>query len=192
MRSRDSVSQGLESITPTPVNSKVGSRNILVAGIPGSGKTTYCQWLEQEKGFLHLDIDELLQDRGTEQKLALIDCLRHTAEKFLRAISKVEQPIAIDWGFPPWLLSLAELFKGSEFSIWWFDGDRDAAKAAFIQRGSPDRSLQVFDVQIKSIEEDWPRMQKVIEDNIICSVSVGPTHAAPEDIYGRMFSRRSR
>jgi hypothetical protein len=174
------------------VNSKVGSRNILVAGIPGSGKTTYCQWLEQEKGFLHLDIDELLQDRSTEQKLALIDCLRHTAEKFLRAISKLEQPVAIDWGFPPWLLSLVELFKVSGFSIWWLDGDRDAAKAAFIQQGTPGRSLEAFAVQMKSIEQDWPRIQEVFEDNIIYSVSAGRTHAAPEYIYGRMFSRRSR
>ena len=30
-------------------------QHVLVGGIPGSGKTSYCRWLEQEKGFLHLD-----------------------------------------------------------------------------------------------------------------------------------------
>src|SRR6266481_3695643 len=126
---------------------KTASRNILVAGIPGSGKSTYCQWLEQEKGFLHLDFDELLQGRGTEPKLELIRCLSHTAETFVGVISKLDQPIAIDWGFPPGYLSLVNLFRLNGFAIWWLDGDRDAAKASFIQRGTPDRSLEAFAAQ---------------------------------------------
>jgi len=47
------------------MNKTSALQNILVAGIPGSGKTTYCQWLEQQKGFLHLDIDELSKENGT-------------------------------------------------------------------------------------------------------------------------------
>ena len=168
---------------------KTVPRNILVAGIPGSGKTTYCQWLEREKGFLHLDFDELSQENGTELKLALFDCLRHTAERFLHAISTLEQPIAIDWGFPPGYLTLVKLFRLNGFAIWWFDGDRDAAKASFIQRGTPDRSLEAFAAQLKSIEQDWPQIQEAFEDNIIYSVSAGPTHATAEYIYKRMFSR---
>jgi shikimate kinase len=39
------------------------NRTLLVCGIPGSGKTTYCRWLAQQKGFDHLDFDELLSGR---------------------------------------------------------------------------------------------------------------------------------
>lgn len=163
------------------------SRNILVAGIPGSGKTTFCQWLEREKGFVHLDFDELLQARGTEQKLALIRCLGHTAEEFLSAISRQEQPIAIDWGFPLEGLSLVRLFKQSGFAIWWFDGDRNAARESFVQRGTV--PLERFTVQMQSIEEEWSRIEDVTGDNIINVVTAGPTHPAPEYIYRRMFPR---
>jgi hypothetical protein len=82
------------------MNERIVAQNVLVAGIPGSGKTEYCRWLEREKGFLHLDFDELLTGHGTEEKLALIEQLRRTAEEFVFAISKQGKPIVIDWGFP--------------------------------------------------------------------------------------------
>lgn len=162
-------------------------QNILVAGIPGSGKTTYCQWLDEERGFLHLDFDELSKGNGTDLKRALFGCLRHTAEKFLRAISELEQPIAIDWGFPPGMITLVRLFKLNGFTIWWFDGDRDAAKESFVQRGTV--SLEAFIVQMQSIEENWNQIEDEIEDNIITTVSAGPAYTTPEHIYMRMFSR---
>ena len=162
-------------------------RNILVAGIPGSGKTTYCQWLEQEKGFLHLDFDELLNGRGTRPKLSLIQHLGHTAEEFVCAISGKKQPIVIDWGFPVGGLTLVRLFKESGFAIWWFDGDRNAAKESFVQRGTV--SLDAFTAQMQSIENGWLPIKDVIGDNIINTVTAGPTHVTAESIYERMFSR---
>jgi tetratricopeptide (TPR) repeat protein len=93
------------------VTNKTIAQNILVCGIPGSGKTTYCAWLEQKKGFLHLDFDELEKGNGTDKKLALLDCLRHSAERFLTVIARIEQPIVIDWGFPPHLDEAAADFK---------------------------------------------------------------------------------
>ncbi len=102
---------------------KIARQNILIAGIPGSGKTTYCRWLERERGFLHVDFDELQNRRGTAPKLLLYDHLRLTAEDFLRAISKKKRPIVIDWGFPPAMISLVSFLKLNGFAIWWFDGE---------------------------------------------------------------------
>jgi predicted ABC-type ATPase len=110
------------------MNERIVAQNVLVAGIPGSGKTEYCRWLEREKGFLHLDFDELLTGHGTEEKLALIEQLRRTAEEFVFAISKQGKPIVIDWGFPLGSLSLVRFFKQNGFAMWWFDGDRAAAE----------------------------------------------------------------
>src|ERR1700741_635012 len=122
MRSRAWVSQGRKKSPIPPVNTKSGQQNILVAGIPGSGKTTYCEWLEQEKAFLHLDIDELEKGNGTDPKLELLECLRHSAERFLKVIAKIEQPIAVDWGFPLRLIGMVTCLNAKGFAIWWLDG----------------------------------------------------------------------
>ncbi len=86
-------------------------------------------------------------------------------------------------------LTLVRLFKDNGFAIWWFDGDRNAARESFVRRGTEDRSLEAFTAQMQSIENGWLPIKDVIGDNIINTVSAGPTHAAPEDIYRRMFAR---
>jgi len=163
------------------------AQRVLVAGIPGSGKTSYCSWLERNKGFLHLDVDELEKDNGTVKKLALRDCLHHSAAQFLRIIAKMEQPIVIDWGFPVELLALVTCLNVSGFAIWWFDGDREAARASFVCRGTV--TVAAFDAQMKSIEERWQQIQEAFEQNVIQTVSTGPTYLTPELIYEKMFPR---
>lgn len=167
------------------MHKKVEQKHILSAGIPGSGKTTYCRWLEQEKGFLHLDFDELLDGRGTEQKLSLIECLHHSAKEFIRAISDQGQPIAIDWGFPLSMLTLIRMFKANQIAIWWFDGDRNAARESFVRRGTV--PLKDFAAQIESIEKEWAQIDHIVEGNVINTVTAGPAHTSPEYIYSRMF-----
>jgi hypothetical protein len=169
------------------VNRKTPYR-ILVAGIPGSGKTTYCRWLEREKGFLHLDFDELFNNRGTEQKLALVRQLKHTAEAFILALRSEDQPIVIDWGFPPALLTLVSCFAANGMTPWWFDGDHAAARESFLHRGTG--PIENFNTQMDFIEKEWRSIEKVVEDNIIKTVSAGPTYASTEYIYGRMFPVR--
>ncbi len=47
-----------------------------VCGIPGSGKTSYSEWLERQKGFLHLEFDQLQRGLGTQSNLSLIELLQ--------------------------------------------------------------------------------------------------------------------
>jgi nucleoside-triphosphatase THEP1 len=49
------------------VSSKTIAQNILVCGIPGSGKTTYCRWLEK--------------DNASSRSLLLISFQRKVKEK---------------------------------------------------------------------------------------------------------------
>jgi len=159
-----------------------------VCGIPGSGKTTFCEWLEREKRFLHLDFDQLLCGRGNKVKLSLTDALRHGSAAFVSLVSNCGQSTVIDWGFPLTNLPIVRALRNEGVAIWWFDGDRKAARTAFSVRGTP--SLSAFDTQLTSIESNWSHIREVIEDHIIETITAGPTHAKAEWIFEQMFGKK--
>jgi len=158
-----------------------------VCGIPGSGKTTYCKWLEQEKHFLHLDFDHLLSGIGTQVKLSLIrPLLEGHTKNFIAKLSERHQSTVIDWGFPVTNLPVVQQLQREGVSIWWFDGDRPAARQAFARRATV--SLADFDRQMKSIEKQWTEIEQLIGDHVIGTVKMGPAHAKPDWIFEQMFS----
>lgn len=156
-----------------------------ISGIPGSGKSTYCKWLENKKGFLHLDFDELLQGRGSPAKLALITRLQSSPETFADEVFQLHKPVVIDWGFPPSSIWVVQFFKDRGFQVWWFDGDRDAAREAFSDRATV--SMEAFNVQMAAIERQWAAIAQLAGTNIVESITRGPLHTAPEVIFERMF-----
>ncbi len=160
-----------------------------VCGIPGSGKTYYCEWLERRQGFLHLDFDQLLRGQGTEPKLSLIELLRGNPHAFIARLSQEGHPAVIDWGFPLSSLPVVRLLQEKGVVIWWFDGNREAARQAFITRGDP--SPEDFQIQLNSIESNWPAIKDIIGARIIETVAPGPTHATPEWIFEQMFAQKS-
>jgi cytidylate kinase len=162
-------------------------RLILVCGIPGSGKSTFCEWLEREKGFIHLDFDFLLREQGTQEKLSTIaPLLRSDLDNFVSGVRKAGRSVAIDWGFPIASLGAVRLLKQKGFVPWWFDGDREAAHEAFTRRGTV--SLEALQVQMAAIERHWADIKRIIESNVIDAVLPGPKHRPPDWIFGQMFS----
>ncbi len=161
-----------------------GTASALVCGIPGSGKTTYSRWLTQEKGFHHLDFDELLSGRGTPAQLDLIELLKTSPEDFVRKLSK-KRPTVIDWGFPPSSISLIRLLQSRGIAVWWFDGDREAARQSFTARDTV--SLDDFRTQMEAIEMAWNSIKEVVADGVINTIAAGPTYLAPERIFVEMF-----
>jgi hypothetical protein len=159
-------------------------RIVLVCGIPGSGKTIYSKWLAQQKGFDHLDFDELLSGRGTPTQLELIGLLKTSPKGFVHKLSR-RGPTVIDWGFPPTSIALIRVLQGRGIPVWWFDGDREAALQSFTARGTV--SLDAFRIQMNAIEEAWSQIKEIIGDRIINAVAAGPTHLASEKIFIEMF-----
>jgi hypothetical protein len=103
------------------------------------------------------------------------------------AVSRIQQPIVLDWGFPFWLLDLVKCLNVSGFTIWWFDGDREAARESFTRRNTV--PVERFDEQMKSIEEHWRQIQDLFDENTVDTVSAGPVYISPEYIFDRMFSK---
>src|SRR3954468_583583 len=96
--------------------------HFLISGIPASGKSTFCRWLEEKKGFLHLDVEKPggLERYGMATAWATLFDARASATPFIEALEKFHRPVVIDWGFPPeHLPAVKKLFDGGVM-LWWF------------------------------------------------------------------------
>src|SRR5947209_2760152 len=106
----------------------------LLSGIPATGKTTFGAWLEQQRGFLHLDVEE----DGLEKANVRIEwdelCKCLCADRLMLSLNKVNRPLVLDWGFPVSALPIVRKLKAAGFETWWFDGDIKRARERFVGR----------------------------------------------------------
>ena len=167
------------------ISPKKDRRIVLVCGIPGFLKTIYSNWLAQQKGFNHLDFDELLSGRGSPRQLELIGLLNTSPKGFVHKLSRRGRTV-IDWGFPPVNIALVRALQERGISVWWFDGDREAALQSFTARGTV--SLDAFRIQMDAIEEAWNQIKEIIGNRIINAVTAGPTYLASEKIFVEMYA----
>jgi hypothetical protein len=152
---------------------------ILISGIPGTGKSTYVEWLGDQHGFryFHLDTDD--PARGVLFNLG--------PPTFIQRVIGPAPGLALDWGFPPNDLCLAMVRRLHRAGVigWWFDGDWRAAFDSFCNR--PDHSVEAWDIQLPKIEAAWPQIKEIFGDRRIDVVTSGPTHMEPDEIHKRMF-----
>lgn len=118
-------------------------RLILLTGIPGAGKTTVGDYLAEHRGFEHLDFETATLSRF----------LRFGERGFRTQIAAVKQTrrdAIVTWGFvPDAQLGVVTLMRSLGFEWVWLDGDRDAARRAFLDRGTVPEAL--LDVQMAKI-----------------------------------------
>lgn len=143
---------------------------IVVAGIPGTGKSTFSRWLAVEHGFVHQDVDA--QGVPSDETLA-------------------NRPIVIDWGFPSHeaalssCISLIEGWKESGARLWWFDGDRGMAFRSFMRRGTVPK--QAWDYQLLGINKNWAKIEAVT-DRRIDVLNADGVYLSAEELYEIILS----
>jgi hypothetical protein len=109
-------------------------RHLLISGIPGSGKSIFGEWLAASKKFVHIDMEkDGLDKRGLRAAWELFWQGRDRTG-FLEALERLSASTMLDWGFPPSLLGVVSSLKAGGVDVWWFDGDRLAARALFEAR----------------------------------------------------------
>jgi hypothetical protein len=147
---------------------------LLIAGIPGAGKSHFGTWLG-ERGFTYIENDRAGgKARTSDLEAKWLD--RSDVTAFLAAASRHSQPVVVEYGFAPHEYPhVASLVEGGA-SAWWFDGDRDAARAEYLllrlARGlAQAQSAAAFDLQIRGIDAYWPHIEPVFEGRIIRTVT---------------------
>src|SRR6266849_3666608 len=104
--------------------------HFLISGIPASGKSTFCRWLEEKKGFLHLNMEKpgVLGRYGLSTTCNALFDAGGGAAPFIEALDRFKRPVVIDWGFPPEHLdTVRKLFEGGVM-LWWFAADWSVAR----------------------------------------------------------------
>jgi hypothetical protein len=136
----------------------------LIAGIPGSGKTTFGGALATgDLGFIHYDLEDM----------ATLGLWDRDPTGFVQTIVRQKRNAVVTWGFAPdherSVLSVLD-FRSNGFKLVWFDGDRPAAFRRFLKRGDvPEICL-------------YAQMYKIEHTKIIDRI--GPAVVNPFDAHG--------
>jgi hypothetical protein len=161
--------------------------HFLVSGIPASGKSTFCRWLEEKKGFLHVDVEK----PGVLDRYDLATAWNATfgasasAAPFVHALDRFKQPVAIDWGFPPEHLdAVRKLFDGGVM-LWWFAADWAVARRKFKERGI--LPVELFDIQTQKIDAVLPEINALFGSHKEYTLASTGIYTPPETIWKSML-----
>jgi hypothetical protein len=163
--------------------------HLLIAGLPGAGKTFFCRWLASEHGYVHVETDRSQTDELVTQLLDPAPCNVKPAAEGLKGRGP---DVVLEWGFAPSQLGKVRQVIRSGFDHWWFGGDESAARLAFLDRG--DVPEAAFDRQLGHIKRSWERIEPVFDSRTLETVTTAPMsgyrHVPPAELFGLMSATR--
>src|SRR6266568_3336978 len=125
---------------------------LLVAGVPGTGKTTFCQCLQRNEGWIHLDIDWLDRSKpwpNEQLRQSWCQAISTNSAAIFSEACKRTGNVVIDWGFPVRCISFVQGLTSHGVKVLWFDGDVEEAKRVFIGRGTV--CVEAFERQMSDL-----------------------------------------
>ena len=106
---------------------KAGRRLLLITGTPGTGKRPLAAYLESERGFVHVDLDN--RESRTRFLRSGADALRDE----LATVTSTASKIVVTWTFTAETqLAYVESMRTLGFEWVWMDSDRGAAYDALV------------------------------------------------------------
>lgn len=154
-----------------------------LAGIPGTGKTTFSRWLSDEHGFHHFDVDLRAPGFRFRELPSRIPPLMRTHAR-----------LVLDWGFGvgPILdesLAIIEQFQQAGMISWWFDGDERVALRNFLaseRRRQDGKTEQEWHDQVEWIRRGWNKIAQVFEGRVMNVLS--NVNTSKEERAARIFA----
>ena len=167
-------------------------KQIFLAGVPATGKSTYGNWLEQAHAFVHVDLEESQTD---PTKRIVQSLMWKEPERILKYLDTLHRDVVLNQGFPPGEQSIAYLQQLRERGIvlWWFNGERQAARHEFEKRnqqyGPHAIDIRAFDYQMDQIEKYRKPLEDLFQPNILEVLKPDLTRMCSNEIFEIMFPR---
>jgi hypothetical protein len=161
-----------------------GGRLVLITGIPGAGKSYVLGELERH-GWRVLRGDDKARGHWAKDDTRAWDLFvegNHVGIARLAAAEPVG--LAIEFGFPGWMISTVELWISRGVEAWFLDGDHEAAFQAW--RVTNDYPDHVFWDQLRSLVAVDAEISRVFGSRRIRTVAPGPVHAPVQGTLERM------
>jgi hypothetical protein len=161
--------------------------HLLISGIPASGKSTFCSWLEEKKGFRHLDVEKpgVLDRHGLATAWATLFDAGTSAASFVQGLERFGRPVAINWGFPPEHLNTVRKLSEGGVMLWWFAADWAVARRKYKERADP--PLHYFDIQIPKIQAALPEINALFGAHVEYTLPSTGIYTAPDKIWKSML-----
>jgi len=154
-------------------------RQVLLAGIPATGKSTFGTWLSKEKHFKHEDLER------HPNHLEWLE--RKPPGRFIDELRARWPDFILNWGFPPNDRCFAKVrsLVDAGMTPWWFDGDRGAALDSFVRRDTVNR--EAWNAQLAQIEDRWADIEDIFGANRIDVIDSDGVYLTCPEIYEVMF-----
>jgi len=141
---------------------------LLLSGIPGSGKSTFGRWLQERRGFAHVDMEADGLDAHDLRRAWQVFLGDPSSRDFCRQLFSLPRPVALDWGFPVTCLPLVRALQQQGIRAWWFTGDRLFARINFQTAKKSDPRL--FDRQYADISAHWSEISPMFADRVVRTI----------------------
>ena len=116
---------------------------VILAGIPGSGKTTYARHLASHHSYSAVFTDE---DSSALQQLG------RRGRTYLDEMVSEKERVVVEWGFRPEYLPLILRLRGPGTLLVWFECSLDRAEWNFRARpGFVESDMSAFNFQLSEI-----------------------------------------
>ena len=156
-------------------------RLLLITGIPGSGKTTIGNHLADSFGFRHLDFEE-------QATLMVFTQSDANLRRQINALKRGGRDVVVSWGFvPSSQLAQVLLMRDLGFEWIWFDGNREAARRTFVERGTVPEHL--LDIQMGEISRHIPLDQ--LQPRIVNTFDSDGDFRSLDDIAAELLAATS-
>jgi hypothetical protein len=138
---------------------------LIISGMPCCGKTYFGDWLRDQHGYTHVN----LEGRVTVQGQIIPPTLYLELPEWLVSLSS---SLVVTWGYKPVKLGFDFIgrFEAAGFEPWWFDTTPALSRQQYIMRDGEEQTVRLFDPLMEKLLESVPLISATYRERRIVTL----------------------
>lgn len=149
---------------------------LIISGMPCCGKTYFGDWLRDEHGYTHVNLESRLTSDGWIRPPS-------PYEGMPEWLTELAPHVVVTWGFRPVQAAFEFIrhFEAAGFVSWWFDTRPELSRQRYILRDGEDRTTRYFEPQMEKLLQAAPLISATYRERRLVTLE-DSGHLAPEVI----------